>query len=94
MSEDKEAKYEALRLKLEEVETWPTLYMFKFIVPADNHKIAQVEALFNTEESEVKRRSSKNGNFMSITAVEMMMSADKVIERYREAEGIEGLMSL
>ncbi len=94
MSESTENKYEQLRTKLAELETWPTVYMFKFIVPADNQKIAQVEALFNTEESQVSMRTSKNGNFIAVTAKEMMISADAVVDRYKQAEGIEGLLSL
>ncbi|MDX5327063.1 MAG: DUF493 family protein [Bacteroidota bacterium] len=89
-----EDKYEKLKEQLNAGTSWPSVYMFKFIVPADNQKIAQVENLFNTTEAEVTMRTSKNGNFISITAKEMMMSADKVIERYRQAEGIEGLISL
>ncbi|KAB2814381.1 DUF493 family protein [Phaeocystidibacter luteus] len=94
MSADREAKYEKLRQQLSDLEKWPSVYMFKFIVPADNQKVAQVEALFNTKESQVSMRTSKNGNFVAITAKEMMMSPESVIERYRDAEGIEGLMSL
>lgn len=94
MSDELNSKLEALRQKLDEMETWPTLYMYKFIVPADNQKVAQVEALFDTKEAQVTTRTSKNGNFVSITAVEMMISPESVIERYKMAEGIEGLMSL
>ncbi|GGH74234.1 MAG: DUF493 family protein [Bacteroidetes bacterium] len=94
MSDDLNKKLESLRQKLDEMETWPTLYMYKFIVPADNQKVAQVEALFDTKESQVTTRTSKNGNFVSITAVEMMISPESVIDRYKQAEGIEGLMSL
>ncbi len=94
MSESKEAKYEKLKTQLSELETWPSVYMFKFIVPADNQKVAQVEALFDTKEAQVTMRTSKKGNFISVTAKEMMMSPDAVIDRYKQAEGIEGLMSL
>ena len=93
MSQEMEEKWNALREKLE-MDPWPRVYMFKFIVPADNERIALVENLFNTKEAEVTMRTSKKGNFVSITAKEMMMSADSVIERYKKAEGIEGLISL
>ena len=39
-------------------------------------------------------RTSKKGNYVSVTAKEMMMSADKVIERYKDAAKIEGIISL
>ncbi|NVK04746.1 MAG: DUF493 family protein [Flavobacteriia bacterium] len=94
MDKNLEAKYEKLREQLQELESWPSVYMFKFIVPADNQKVAQVEALFDTEESEVTMRTSKNGNFVAVTAKELMVNPEAVIARYKDAEGIEGLMSL
>lgn len=94
MDKNLEAKYEQLRKQLDELENWPTVYMFKFIVPADNQKVAQVEALFDTEQSQVSMRTSKNGNFVAVTAKELMVNAEAVINRYKDAEGIEGLMSL
>lgn len=94
MSDELNKKYEALKKQLEETTSWPSLYMFKFIVPADNHKVAQVEALFDSSQAKINTRTSKNGNFVSITAVEMMITPESIIERYRSAEGIEGLLSL
>jgi len=40
MSQD---PWKGLREKLEE-RKWPAVYLFKFIVPADNQKVAQTEA--------------------------------------------------
>jgi hypothetical protein len=50
--------------------------------------------LFNTRQAEVSQRPSSNGKFVSITAVEMMLTVDSVLERYAAAEGIPGLISL
>lgn len=83
-----------LREQLEQNYTWPTVYMFKFIVPAENDSIARVQNLFNTGQAEVTLRPSSSGKFVSITAVEMMLNVDSVLDRYREAEGIPGLISL
>ncbi len=91
---EREEKYQALETALKESLSWPSVYMFKFIIPADNRTLAQVENLFNSKESEINVRESRKGNFLSITVKEMMMSPEKVIERYRMAEGIKGLMSL
>lgn len=89
-----EGPFESLRKKLDEFESWPRVYMFKFIVPADNEKLAKLQSLFNTSESEVVTRQSRNGNFISLTAKELMMNADNVISRYEEANTIEGVISL
>lgn len=92
--DDKAQKYEKLKVQLEEGFEWPTLYMFKFIIPADNEKLAQVESLFDSEEAIITTRQSSKGNFISVTVKEMMMSPQRVIDRYMEAESIEGLISL
>ncbi|MCR9154031.1 MAG: DUF493 family protein [Croceimicrobium sp.] len=92
--ENPKEKYTKLLEQLKDGFDWPTVYMFKFIVPADNSKIAQVENLFNSTEAQVSMRNSSKGNFVSVTAKELMMSPESVVERYLQAEGIEGLISL
>lgn len=91
---DRAKKYEKLKAQLDEGFEWPTIYMFKFIIPADNKRLAKLESLFNTKEARVTTRQSRNGNYISITAKEMMMSPERVIDRYLEAEKIEGLIAL
>ena len=91
---DRNQKYEKLKTQLEEGFEWPTVYMFKFIIPADNQKLAQVENLFNTKESSVRIRQSSKGNYVSVTAKELMINPEQVIERYLEAEKIQGLIAL
>ena len=85
--------YANLREKLEEQGGWPQPYMFKFIIPSDNQKLAQVEAIFG-EDAQVTTRQSKSNKYISITAKEVMISPEEVISTYKRAEGIEGLMSL
>ncbi len=85
--------YSELKEKLNKSTEWPSVYFFKFIIPADNQKLAQVEALFGPEAT-VSIKQSTKGNFSSVSAKELMMNADEVIARYQEAEKIEGLMAL
>lgn len=79
---------------LEENYNWPCIYMFKFICPAKNENIAHLESLFNSKSSEVVIRQSSKGNFVSVTAKEIMLSPEKVLNRYKEVEQIPGLLSL
>ena len=85
--------YVNLREKLEEQGGWPQPYLFKFIVPSDNKKIALVEAIFE-ENTQVTLRQSKSNKFTSISAKEVMMSPDEVIAIYKKAAKVEGIMSL
>ncbi|HNP47257.1 MAG TPA: DUF493 family protein [Bacteroidia bacterium] len=84
--------YESLRKELNKIGTWPQVYMFKFIIPADNKRIALVESKF-TDESVKTRQESTNGKYISITVKEVMLSADAIIEKYKEMGEIEGLMA-
>ena len=85
--------YTNLREKLEANHEWPRVYFFKFIVPSDNKKLARVEALFGVE-AQVSLKQSSKGNFVSVSAKELMLNADGIIERYEKAAEIEGLMAL
>lgn len=91
---DKAEKYQKLKVQLEEGFEWPTVYMFKFIVPADNEKLAKIEALFNSEQAQITTRESSKGNFISVTVKEMMIDPERVINRYLEAEEIGGVIAL
>ena len=85
--------YVNLRAKLEEQDNWPQHYLFKFIIPSDNKKLALVEALFG-ENTQVSKRQSKNNKFISLSAKEFMLSPNEVISVYKKAAKIEGIMSL
>lgn len=85
--------YANLREKLEEQGGWPQPYLFKFIIPSDNKKVALVEALFG-QEAQITTRQSKSNKFISISAKEVMLNVDEVISVYHKAAHIEGIMSL
>ena len=89
----KTPNYSGLKSKLNENKEWPRLFFFKFIIPADNQKLALVEALFGPE-AEVRIKQSNKGNYLSISAKELMLNADSIVERYEKASNIEGLMAL
>ncbi len=85
--------YANLREKLEEQGGWPQPYLFKFIIPSDNKKLALVEAIFGSE-AQVTTRQSKSNKYISITAKEVMMNVDEVMAIYDNANKIEGIISL
>ncbi len=87
-----EELYKNLHKKLSQDPNWPQVYMFKFIIAAENKKIALVEAKFS-DEAIIQQRESSGGKYMSITVKEVMLSADAVIEKYKEVSTIEGVMA-
>ncbi|PSR04018.1 MAG: DUF493 domain-containing protein [Bacteroidetes bacterium SW_11_45_7] len=84
-----ETYFQRLKDKLDRQE-WPAVYMFKFLAPIE--KLPEIRGLFDKEES--KTTVSKKGNYISVTFTPMMYNSEKVIETYRQASRIKGVMSL
>lgn len=84
---------ERFRDKLIETTTFPTVYMFKFIVEADNRKIALIESFFD-ENAEILTKESGSGKYISITSKQVAMNVDEIIDVYRKAAEIKGIMFL
>lgn len=88
-----EEKFKDLRKTLSETQTYPTVYMFKFIMDAEHRKIALIENLFS-ENAEIYTKDSDKGKYISITVKEVMMSTDEIISIYVKASEIKGVMLL
>ena len=85
--------FDGLYEKLARDKDWPKVYLFKFIIPSDNHRLALVQSLFGPE-AQVSLNQSREGKYVSVSAKEIMMSPEEVIQRYKSAQEIEGLISL
>jgi uncharacterized protein len=83
-------RIESFREKLDQHYAWPSLYIFKFIVPKGKEE--EVKKLFPQHESTEKQ--SSQGNYCSITVQMMMPSSEAVIQIYEQAASIEGLIAL
>lgn len=79
-----------LQVRLDDVFIWPCLYVFKFIV--GKGQLGEVTALFSGVEVTV--RDSKHGKYVGVTVELSMESSAAVIEIYRRASLIEGLIAL
>lgn len=90
---DTEEFYASLKKKLEDVHSYPTMYMFKFIVPSLGNKVELVTGLFG-KEANITSRQSSNGKFTSITIKLVMLSSDEIIKKYQEVAAIEGVIML
>ena len=86
--------YKKLKLSLEETTEFPTKYMFKFIIPADDSKVLQIENIFNYTGAVIDKKSSKTGKYISLTVLVQMADADSIIVKYKEVSKVEGVISL
>lgn len=82
-----------LRNKLNNTTSFPSVYMFKFIVPDDPEKLVKVQNLFGSE-AELSYNKSRSGNYICVTGKEVMLNADEVIRRYKKAFNIKKIISL
>jgi putative lipoic acid-binding regulatory protein len=81
-----------LRVQLELMD-WPNVYFYKFIVPNETELVEKVRSLFD-DTSEITFNPSKNGKFMSVSIKEVAIDVDSILEKYRQAATIKGIISL
>ncbi len=96
MDQDKNTTefYERLKKQLEEDSTWPAPYLFKFIVPANLEKIAEIRAIFDGTAADINTRDSAKGTYTSVSIKVTMESPDAVVKKYLEVSSVEGVISL
>lgn len=75
---------------LDESNEWPSIYIFKFIAPKEN--IDELKYVFIGNKIDIK--ASSKGKYHSLTSKIMITSSDEVIEIYKRAGSIEGVISL
>lgn len=81
----------SFREKLDKYYAWPSLYTFKFIIPAGRQEdLRQLFPLHTT----ATEKSSEKGKYISLTYQMMMPSSDSVIAVYQKASVIEGIVAL
>ncbi|MBA5630470.1 DUF493 domain-containing protein [Moheibacter lacus] len=91
---NQEEFYKNFKERLDDTTEFPSNYTFKFIVPTDNKRIAEVQRLFDGARPQFSMKESKNGKYTSVTAVVYVLDADQVIHYYKSASGIQDVMML
>ncbi len=86
--------YIKLKEQLEATTTFPADYLYKFIVPTTKNQVKEVEDLFKNTKAKIETKASKTGKFISVSVKLKISSADKVIDFYKKAGQIEGIISL
>jgi len=91
---DKQEFYDKLEKQLNDTTSFPADYMFKFIVPSDENQEQEVKDLFDKVGAVIKTRASKTGKYVSISVVMNMKDAKEIIDYYKKAGKIKGIVSL
>jgi putative lipoic acid-binding regulatory protein len=91
---DKNDFYEKLKERLDATTTFPSKYLYKFIVPTDELKVKEIESIFNYGGAIIDTKSSKKGKYTSVSILIEMQNSDEIISKYKSAEKVEGIISL
>jgi len=87
--------YEKLKDRLYKTSSWPSEYLYKFIIKTDKRNLVIIEDLFNNVGAVINTKESKNGKYTSISINLLMSSPEAVIEKYKEViNNVEGVISL
>jgi hypothetical protein len=86
--------YSRLKEELLNTHSWPSDYLYKFIVPTDLEKIDQIHGIFDNTGAVIESKQSRKGKYTSISITVNMSGPDEVITKYREVGEVEGVISL
>ena len=92
--EEEKEFYDRLRNELAESTTWPSDYLFKFIVTTDNKKIRTIHEIFDNSGAVIESRQSRKGKYTSISVTINLSDPEAVISYYKQVSRIEGVISL
>ena len=91
---DKDDFYSKLKIQLEDTTDFPADYLYKFIVPASENQVTEVESIFNNTGAVIKTKNSKTGKYVSVSIILKLNSSDEIIAYYKKVEKIKGIISL
>lgn len=93
-AEDQKEFYSKLKERLADTSSWPSTYLYKFIVPTEGTGIREIEGVFDDMGAVIITKKSKNGKYTSISVTVAMGNPDAVIEKYQAVSKVKGVISL
>ena len=86
--------YQRLHTQLSESTDWPSTYLFKFIIPTDENRKNVLLAIFSGMETDVTIKNSSGNKYQSISVESVFETPELIIEIYKKAAQIEGIIQL
>lgn len=93
-NQNTEEFYTRLKEQLLDSSSWPSTYLYKFIVASDEDKIKQIHKIFDNTGAVIESKKSKKGKYTSVSITVNLENPDQVIQKYKEVGAIEGVISL
>ena len=80
--------------KIKNSQSWPGIYLFKYILPVKSESLSRIKALFaNLSPKFTIRKSSKN-KYQSLTVRVEIDSAKSVVDIYEKTSSFKDVISL
>jgi hypothetical protein len=86
--------YGRLKEELLNASSWPSDYLYKFIVPTDPEKITEITSIFDNTGAVIESKKSRKGKYTSLSITVNLNDPDEVIEKYKEVGKVKGVISL
>ena len=74
--------YSKLKAQLYETTSWPSKYLFKFIIKSEPNKISKIETAFDNLGAVITSSASKNGKYTCVSIHVEMKNPEAVIKKY------------
>lgn len=94
LTDKNENSYDVFKQKLMDVEKFPTIFVFKFIVPAAENAKEKIEKIFEHPSTKISVKHSGGGKYESFTVETFVNTADDVVNYYKEVGKINKVMML
>ncbi|MDB4015994.1 DUF493 domain-containing protein [Flavobacteriaceae bacterium] len=92
--ENPEEFYSRFHEQLTDSQEWPGPFLFKFIIRGDQQKVEKLKQIFESKQAKLKLKNSSKNTFVSVTFLAEMENPTEVINIYRAASTIEGIITL
>lgn len=92
--EDEKEFYDKFKKELSNVQELPGDYVFKFILESKNNEIAKLQKIFDGARPKISSKASKSEKYTSFTIKVYVLDEDEIINYYKKASQIKGIISL
>ena len=93
-SDDKEKFYSRFSDQLSQSQSWPGIYLFKFIVKSESDNLIKLKEIFSTKKAFFYEKKSSKKNFTSLSIKVNLNSPKEVIEIYKVCSKLKGIIAL
>ena len=80
--------------KIKNSQSWPGIYLFKYILPVKSKSLTSIKALFSNLSPKFTIRKSSNNNYQSLTVKVEIDSAKSVVDIYTKTSSFKDVISL